>query len=114
MKRYLEFYLNVGQHIQTSYKGPNKLGLTRCGCSDNPKYKEDVMLYTRLRLLEKLANIELGECSKSKKVTPIELFFQCAFLNIYQVYTFDTCSENCVGLFVWFLGLIQFEGCVEG
>ena len=67
MKRYLEFYLNVGQHIQTSYKGPNKLGLTRCGYSDNPKYKEDVMIYTRLRLLEKLANIELGECSKSKK-----------------------------------------------
>ena len=70
------------------------------------------MIYTRLRLLEKLANIELGECSKSKKVTPIDFFFQIAFLNIHQMYTFDTCSENCVGLFVW--GLIQFEGCVEG
>ena len=70
------------------------------------------MIYTRLRLLEKLANIELGECSKSKKVTPIEWFFQIAFLNLYQMYAFDTCSENCVCLFVW--GLIQFEGCVEG
>ena len=112
MKRYLEFYnLNVGQHIQNSYKAPNKLGLTRCGRSDNPKYREDVMLYTRLRLLENLQILNRVHAARVKSHTYAELFYSCCFSKMYNFDIF-ACCENCVGLFV--LGLIQFEGCFEG
>ena len=105
MKRYLEFYnLNVGQHIQNSKQAPNKLGLTRCGRSDNPKYREDVMLYTRLHLLENLQILNRVHAARVKSHTYAELFYSRCFS---KMYTFDifACCENCVEAFlywVWF------------
>ena len=63
--------------LDCTYKPVTRLKqalVTRCGLSDNAKYKEDVMLYTRLRLLEKLANIEQGACRTSQK-SHLELLF---------------------------------------
>ena len=97
--------------LDNTYKTFTRLGLTLCGRSDNPKYKEDVMLYTRLRLLENSQILNRVHAARVKSHTYTKLFFSSCFS---KMYTFDifACCENCVGLFV--LGLIQFEGCFEG
>ena len=87
--------------MDNTYKTFTRLGLTLCGRSDNPKYKEDVMLYTRLRLLENSQNIEQGCMQQESKVTPTQnCFFELLFWNVHIWYIcllWKLCRPFCVG-----------------